>query len=109
MKKTLLLGIILLFNSFLCLSQERNNNFFLSGNVNIDTRKVTFELTADSSYYPEKMRFLEAKIVKGKFHVEGFIEQPLAYEISINDRAFLTETFVIDTGKQTINIHKKKF
>src|SRR5690606_19830838 len=104
MRKTIILGLLLLLKLSLCLSQERNNNFFLSGNVNIDTGKVTFELTADSSYYPEKMRSLEAKIVKGKFHVEGFIEQPLAYEISINDRAFLTETFVIDTGKQTINI-----
>src|SRR5690606_9842362 len=93
------------FILFISFSQEKNSNFFLSGNINVDSGKVIFELVADSAYYPDKMNNLEATITNGKFHVEGFIEQPLAYEISINDRAFLTETFIIDTGKQTININ----
>ena len=50
------------------------------------------------------MRNLTAKITNGKFSVNGKITQPVAFEISVNDRQFVTNTFVIDTGVQAIEI-----
>ncbi|PRY52784.1 peroxiredoxin [Arcticibacter pallidicorallinus] len=106
MIKALIVGCFLLFNSLASFSQESKINFVLDGYVDIDTGSVSFVLVSDSGYYPDKMRDLKARVLGGKFHIEAFIEEPLAYEISVSDGA-PSGVFVIDTGKQTIRIHSK--
>lgn len=108
MRSVFIIFCLLLFKSTICFSQGLGKSFHLIGNISsLDTGEVLFKLVADSNYYPNELRHLKAKIINGKFSLEGFIPQPMAYEVSLNNIDFSSELFVIDTGKQTIDINYK--
>nr|MBC7611729.1 TlpA family protein disulfide reductase [Pseudopedobacter sp.] len=90
-----------------CFAQKNKNNFSLEGLVSVDSGKVIFELVADSSFYPTHLRHLEANIVDGKFNLKGELQNPVAYQISINNRSFISDLFVLDKGKQIMILNLK--
>ncbi|MFC5282405.1 redoxin domain-containing protein [Pedobacter alpinus] len=87
-----------------CFSQIKLYDFTLEGSINLDTGIVTLELVGDTSYYPIKLRQLSSRIVKGKFNFKGKINQPTAFEISVDNRQILTKLFIIDIDEQNIEI-----
>ncbi len=99
-----MINLFLLITTIDGFAQNKIYSFSLNGTITQDTGTVTLALAGDTSYYPKNLRQLTAKIVKGKFSLNGKITQPFAFEISVNDRQFVTNTFVIDTGVQVIEI-----
>jgi len=83
---------------------KKDNQFYfkINGTINADTGTV--HLIFYSDYRPNKARELVAQVEHNKFSISGYIPEPQAVFIALDDR-YRSDEFIIEKGIQTISIN----
>ena len=83
---------------------KKDNQFYfkINGTINADTGTV--HLIFYSDYRPNKARELVAQVEHNKFSISGYISEPQAVFIALDDR-YRSDEFIIEKGIQTISIN----
>ncbi|HPT43303.1 MAG TPA: TlpA disulfide reductase family protein [Paludibacteraceae bacterium] len=76
--------------------------FKIDGTINADTGTVY--LNFYSEYIPNKTKELTARVKNNKFTISGYIPEPQAVNILLDDR-YMSSDFIIEKGLQTISIN----
>ena len=76
--------------------------FKIDGTINKDTGTV--HLIFYSDYIPSKARELVARVEHNKFSISGYVPEPQAVVIALDDR-YRSDEFIIEKGIQTISIN----
>jgi peroxiredoxin len=106
MKKWVSVFIIsLLMIADLLGQNNKQFQFNIDGTINADTGTV--HLMFYSDYVPNITKELEAKVVKNKFSISGYIPEPQSVIILFDDR-YMSSNFIIEKGLQTIKINTDK-
>lgn len=77
-------------------------HFKIDGTINADTGTVYLQFY--SAYIPNNTKGLAARVRNNKFSISGYIPEPQAVFILLDDR-FRTSDFIIEKGVQTISIN----
>ncbi|HEX8279386.1 MAG TPA: hypothetical protein VF540_11850, partial [Segetibacter sp.] len=80
--KYLILSIALISLSYRIASQPIHS-FIINGRINADSGAIILMPITDSSFYPLKLGFQCATIVKGEFIFKGHILYPYAFQIGV--------------------------
>jgi len=81
---------------------DKQFHFKIDGVINADTGTVYLDFY--SEYIPNKVKELEAKVVKNRFSISGYISEPQA-AIILFDNRYMSSDFIIEKGFQTISIN----
>src|SRR5674476_253501 len=102
-----LMSFLIVSNSFGTNHKQLGKNdkqfyFKINGTINADTGTV--HLIFDSDYRPNKARELVARVEHNKFSISGYIPEPQAVVIALDDH-YRSDDFIIEKGIQTISIN----
>lgn len=102
MKTRLGFLLVCLFTFLKVSAQELDlKPFTIEGSVALDSGTVVLRLVADSSFYNHSARHLSAPIKNKKFKITGFIPQPTAFQIMV-DNQYLSDALIIEPGEQSV-------
>lgn len=82
--------------------KDNQFHFKINGTINADTGTV--HLIFDAEYIPSKAREIVARVEHNKFSIAGYIPEPQAVFIVLDDR-YKSDKFIIEKGIQTISIN----
>lgn len=86
-------------------AQQKNSFLFtIDGHINADTGTVQLKMLTDTSYYPQGVQNLRAKVKNKKFSFHGYIPYPQGFQLFYNSN-YSSAIFVIEKGKQSITLN----
>lgn len=102
-----LMSFLIVSNSFGTNNKQLGKNdkqfyFKIDGTINVDTGTVQINFYSD--YIPTKARELLARVEHNKFSISGYISEPQAVSIILDNR-YMSSDFIIEKGLQTISIN----